>query len=350
MSLTKSVLTACCLLLGATASAQITITEDDVPRALGDSLLYKHVANSTTVDVGAAGGPHTWTFDTSTYVGYVLWATNVDKATAPMNERFPDANLVIAQILGPYGFYGYRKLDADKLLDLGMVQQNAETVIGSVYTPPAVNLDLPCTLGTQWLTTYSYTDTTSDTTQTVILESYDNRVDGWGTGTCPAGTYPCLRQNIFQTEIMTYYIRGAVTSADTALTRRYYWLAADIGTIAMAHSMEGDTSSNFTLADDYMVLAQTNVGGVLEQRSLPSGQAARSSPNPCAGSTELRLAPDISGPVTVRVCDASGRVVLNRTATGGTLRLDLRGNRAGLYICTVTAGGRTLTNQLVLLK
>jgi hypothetical protein len=32
------------------------------------------------------------------------------------------------------------------------------------------------------------------------------------------------------------------------------------------------------------------------------------------------------------------------------MRLDLRGNRAGLYICTATAGSRTLTNELVLLK
>jgi hypothetical protein len=32
------------------------------------------------------------------------------------------------------------------------------------------------------------------------------------------------------------------------------------------------------------------------------------------------------------------------------MRLDLRGNRAGIYICAVTAGGRTLSNELVLLK
>lgn len=32
------------------------------------------------------------------------------------------------------------------------------------------------------------------------------------------------------------------------------------------------------------------------------------------------------------------------------MRLNLRGDRAGIYICTVTAGGRILTSELVLLK
>jgi hypothetical protein len=32
------------------------------------------------------------------------------------------------------------------------------------------------------------------------------------------------------------------------------------------------------------------------------------------------------------------------------MRLDLRGERADADICTVTAGGSTLTNELVLLK
>ena len=52
----------------------------------------------------------------------------------------------------------------------------------------------------------------------------------------------------------------------------------------------------------------------------------------------------------VRVCDATGRVVLRQTATGNTTRLDLRGNRAGLYFCTVAAAGRVVTEPLVLLK
>ena len=99
----------------------------------------------------------------------------------------------------------YRKLDADQMLDLGVAMTNADTTVGVRYDPPGVNLDLPLTFGTQWQTTFGYTDTTSDTTQTVVLNIYDCRVDAWGTATCPAGTYPCLRENVFQTEITTVY-------------------------------------------------------------------------------------------------------------------------------------------------
>jgi hypothetical protein len=139
------------------------------------------------------------------------------------------------------------------------------------------------------------------------------------------------------------------------LTRRYYWLAAAVGSaVAMAHSMEGDTSSNFTLADDYMVLVSTNGGAVAERHGLTVAPAARVLPNPCAGSAELRLASGIRGPVLVRVCDATGRVVLSRALSIGrqasSVVLDLRGNRAGLYFCTVAAAGQVITERLVLLK
>jgi hypothetical protein len=153
----------------------------------------------------------------------------------------------------------------------------------------------------------------------------------------------------FQHERADGYLRGAVAWTDTLPTRRYWWLASEIGTIATANSMDRDTSASFTMADEQWVLVQTNRGAVLEQRGLPV-TAARIRPSPCAGGAMLDLAPGMTGPVVVRVCDAAGRVVLRQTATGNTTRLDLRGNRAGLYICTVTAAGRVVTEPLVLLK
>jgi hypothetical protein len=354
MSLSKSALClCCCLLLAATAGAQITITENDISRTIGDSFHYKTLTSgSTIVDVGSAGGPHAWTFDTAAFSGMVVVMEVVDKDSTPIGARFPDANIAIREVFGPYGYWIYRKLDSTQLLDLGMAMSNADTVFGHRYNPFGVNLTLPLTFGTQWQTTFGYTDTTSDTTQAVVLNNYDCRVDGWGTATCPVGTFPCLRENVFQTEITTNYLHGGLASSDPVLTRRYYWLGPAGGAVAMAHSMEGDTSSNFTLADDYMVLVRTNRAAVLEQRGMPVAAPARIVPSPCNGSAVLSLAPSVTGPVMIRVCDAAGRVVLRQTASGNvpTVRLDLSGNRAGIYVCTVTAGGATATNELVLLK
>jgi hypothetical protein len=353
MSASKSVLTVfCCVFLCAVAGAQITISESDISTTIGDSVLFKTlVTGSTTVDVGSSGGPHVWTFDTAAFSGLVLVNELVDKATAPLSARFPDANIAIQQVYGPYGNWIYRSLSDSQMLDLGAVMTNATETLGVRYGTPGVNLDLPLTFGTQWQTTFGYTDTTSDTTQTVVLNTYRCNVDAWGTATCPVGTYPCLRENVFQTEITTNYLRGVPTTAETVLTRRYYWLAAVVrSAVAMAHSLEGDTSSSFTTADDYMVLVSCNTEGVAEQRDPLVAPVMRVLPNPCAGNAELRLASAIPGPVTVRVCDASGRVVLRQTATGTTTRLDLHGNRVGLYFCTATAGSRVFTEPLVLLK
>ena len=353
MLVSKSTLSVCCcLLLCAVASAQITVTESDISATIGDSVQFKVlVTGSTTVDVGSSGGPHVWTFDTAAFSGLVVVNEIVDKATAPFGARFPDANVAIQQVFGPYGYWMYRSLSDSQMLDLGMAMTNPAETLGVRYETPGVNLDLPLTFGTQWQTTFGYTDTTSDTTRSVILNVYDCRVDAWGTATCPVGTYPCLRENVFQTEITTNYLRGAITSAETVLTRRYYWLAAAVqSAVAMAHSLEGDTSSSFTTSDDYMVLVWCNTGGVAEQRGPLVAPVLRLMPNPCVGEAELRLASGIPGPVTVRVSNAAGRVVLRQTATGSTARLNLRGNRTGLYFCTVTAGSRVFTEPLVLLN
>ena len=56
MSSSKSVLTVfCCLLLGATASAQITITQGDIPNAIGDTFVTKVCLDSAFVSLGAKG-------------------------------------------------------------------------------------------------------------------------------------------------------------------------------------------------------------------------------------------------------------------------------------------------------
>jgi hypothetical protein len=351
MSVSKSALSVfCCLFLCAVAGAQITITENDIPRTIGDTFVYKICFDSATVNVGAAGGPHVWTFDSAAFQGLVAPMAIVDNDSTPLGARFPDANVTLQMVSGPYGMWLYRKLDSTQMLELGVANSNADTIIGYVYDPPSVNLDLPLTFGTQWQTTFGYTDTTSDTTRTVFLYISDCRVDAWGTATCPAGTYPCLRENVLLTQIATGYLRGAVAWTDTLRTRSYSWLASAVGTVAIANSLDRDTSSNFTVAAEQWVLVQTNRGAVLEQPGSMVAPAMRVLPNPCTGSAELLLASGIRGPVTVRVCDATGRVVLRQTTTGSEMRLDLRGNRAGIYFCTVAAAGRVITEPLVLLE
>jgi len=56
-------------------------------------------------------------------------------------------------------------------------------------------------------------------------------------------------------------------------------------------------------------------------------------------------------PATVRVMDATGRIVLERSieAENGTLDLDLSGQTAGTYLCTVVHNGQVAAVAKVVL-
>jgi len=148
--------------------------------------------------------------------------------------------------------------------------------------------------------------------------------------------------------VTTTYVSGTPIHVDTSLTRRYMWAARNVGTVAMTHSMEGDTSLNFTLADDIMVMVQTSSGGVEEpgQRFAEPGFAVR--PNPCGRLAMVES--DYAGPGTLTVSDVAGRAVLIREVSTRTAALDLSSAPTGVYVVTLCAGGRTTSRQLVRLE
>lgn len=347
MPRTTSVVLACCLLAGA-ASAQVTINQGDVPQSIGDSTSYKYVQNSATVNNGSTGGPQTWTFDTSTYIGYVLTQTIVDKASTPFADRFPDANLAAKEPRGSYTLFTYNRLDADAVLECGYGVQFGMGGIVRVNAPPAVQLDLPATMGTNWQTAFTVTDTAGDTVH-VAAEGRRFYIDAWGTAVTPAGNFDCLRANAVGVIVTTTFVGGSPVRVDTTPTRRYMWLARGVGMVAMTHSMEGDTSPDFTEADDIMVMVQTSAGAVAEPGRSPFAGRSRVRPNPCGRFATVTPGPTMAGPVRVEMTDPSGRVWLTRTEpyARSTLPLDLADLPAGVYFCTVTAAGRSETHRLV---
>jgi hypothetical protein len=327
----------CCLLAGM-ASAQITIEAGDVPQTIGDSCRYKYVGNSGTVDNGSPGGPNTWTFDTSTYVGYVLTSTCVDKATTPFADRFPEANLVTSEPRGQYTLFVYDKLQADGLLECGFGAQFGGGGMARVNVPFAMNIPLPATLGTTWQTDYTVTDTTNDTVH-VAASTRWCAIDAWGTAVTPVGTYPCLRENWVVLTVTTTYVSGTPVDVDTSLTRRYLWAARNVGTLAMTHSMEGDTNPSFTLADDIMMMVQTS-SGVAEETpdaGLRTTNAGSSIVRnvlllPCS-----RLSPHSS------LLSIDGRKVLDLREGAN----DLRSLAPGIYFYRLETDNPTLTRKAI---
>jgi hypothetical protein len=330
-----------CCLLASMASAQITIQAGDVPQTVGDSCRYKYVANSGTVDNGSPGGPHTWTFDTASYVGYVLTTTCVDKATTPFADRFPEANLVTSEPRGQYTLFVYDKLQADGLLECGFGAQFGGGGMVQVNVPFAINVPLPATLGTTWQTDYTVTDTAGDTTHVAAYTRWGT-IDAWGTAVTPVGSHACLRENWVVLTITTTYVSGTPIGADTSLTRRYLWAARNVGTVAMTHSMEGDTNPNFTLADDIMVMVQTSSGVAEEGRA--SVEASRALPGATIVRGVLRLPNlgDLRG-ASCALLGLDGRKAMDLHQGAN----DLRALAPGIYFYRLESDNTTLTRKAI---
>jgi hypothetical protein len=307
MSAVKLALAAGCLLLTGIAGAQITIESGDVPQTIGDSCRYKYVANSATVDNGLPGGPHTWTFDTASYVGYVLTTTIVDKATTPFAASFPDANLATREPRGAYTLFVYDKVQTDGLLELGYGADFGGG--GKVWKelPSVVNVQFPATLGVAWQTSYTVNDTTGDTVR-VAAGTRWCAIDAWGTAIVPAGSHECLRENWVGVTITTTYVSGSPVSTDTSFGRRYLWMAKAVGVVAMTHSMEHDTNPNFTEADDIMVMVQTSAGGI-EEGLKPQAASFKLGPTIVRGVVLLPGSPSTSSSPSW-LLDITGRPVL----------------------------------------
>jgi hypothetical protein len=147
MLATKLVHAVGCFLLVGTASAQITITAGDIPQVIGDSFRYKYLNSpAATIDNGPAGGPHTWTFDTSSYVGLVYTTYVVDKAVTPFAARFPDANRTTGESrAGGVSLFDYFRVDAGAMLVEGTGNDDNGFLKAFVYNPPPIDIRLPAT-------------------------------------------------------------------------------------------------------------------------------------------------------------------------------------------------------------
>lgn len=107
--------------------------------------------------------------------------------------------------------------------------------------------------------------------------------------------------------------------------------------------------------------AVVTIGTVgVEPALRPQELRLRVAPNPAAGSTVFTVESDVAGAQRLRVVDPRGRLVWesgDTVATAGSRTVawsgrDLAGRPApaGLYLVTLAAGGRSVTNRVVLVR
>ncbi len=336
------------VLFGSVAMAQITLDQSEVPSQVGDTFWYKYNSDTANVTPGAAGGPHTWVFDTSLYAGQVEDMRIVDKAGTPFAADFPDANVCYSQDGPGVMMYYYHGLFPTEYRSYGQGWQIfiPDTSFAQVYHPTCLTLPLPATMGTDWDSYYVWTDTANDTTWTVGTNSAHNVIDAWGTVQTPAGNFPCLRENSVRQFVMSTYVNGVPVYTDTSYSRSYYWLAEGVGWAVSMKSLMNDTTVNFTRSDCYTVLVSMNAGGIEEGRRPDASRLTPQALGPTLVRGVLYLPPasGVERDASCVLLDVSGRKVMD-LAPG---RNDLGRVAPGVYY--VAGADRAVRRRLIVTR
>jgi hypothetical protein len=320
----RTVAAACLLgLLAVPAAAQITITSSEIPHQVGDTLYHKYNVGTATVQVGTMGGPWTWTFDTSTFVGGLRYVALVNKDLTPFGALFPDAGYATWVVSDTVSLVmvNFWLMEQSELNLLGMGWVEPDTTYAVRFNPTYEDLSLPMTMGTQWDAEASWRIDVNDSTWLEITRRSHAAVDAWGTAVVPLGSYECLRVDRLDTTFSALHVGGQLLFTDTMFFRTYEWWVENAGNVASAEGPEHDTSYNFTQSNCYWVLHSRRVGAIAE---LPAAGAVLT----------LRVCTPFAGQTRVpgreresfELYDVSGKLV----ATQPGLRIGA-GLPAGIY-------------------
>ena len=331
-----AVATGLCLIV-TLASGQITIGRADIPETIGDSFVYKYTTSQATISVGLPGGPQTWDFDTSTYVGALTNMVVADIASTPFQAEFPTANLVHRGAAPGSSDYSlvFQELNDDAMVRLGQGSVSSETATCIVYDPAMLANPLPLHYEDEWPASFGAISG-GGPIRIVAFTWGTPKADAWGTVTTPAGTFECLRVNSYDTTISETYMNDTLFHTDTSGYRTMYWVAPHRGVVVFATGEVDDTSMVFTETNCYRVMVAAATGIAESHPTVENRANLGVTPNPVAGRATFSLAAVGPGPVAVRLHDRTGRLVR-----------ELRGVANARGECRMTWDGRDRTGNRV---
>lgn len=249
MKLKSSILLFFFGLLSIGATAQITITADDVP-AFGE--VYANAVDTflASVDVGpASADAQTWSF-LDFGADEVFTNTVVMPSETPAADLFPTATFAFE---GSNSLYSFAEVTPDALFAAG---GSAPGPDGTIYTVAFENqqqlLPLPATYGAVFEDEFSYqleidgSTLGADSVRLIGGGTVAAEVDAFGEITVPAGTFEVLRQRNVITTADSIYVKifGTFILIEVIenTTVSYEWWGADgVGTVC---SIDFDVDGN----------------------------------------------------------------------------------------------------------
>ncbi len=195
------------LLATATASAQVTIGQNEMPHA-GDALLKTRAVSNPFLNYGATGANYTWNFTnlvaqaqetrsyqsvSSTNIVYALIYVDLFFNPNRANHATEGVDIPFNQLLpidNPYTFYLHTGSQYKKV---GYGAEIAGIPLPITFNQQDVVYELPLNYGNTSSSTSFYQLAVPNLAYYGYGQERTNDVDGWGAITTPAGTYDVLR-------------------------------------------------------------------------------------------------------------------------------------------------------------
>lgn len=333
-------------------SAQITVTEDDMPNA-GDTLRFMR-ANAANIAVDLTGANVVWDHgdlvaqsegaDTAVAVGetpflYQLFFNN----PFLFPEHRADYGMVGAefdfQILALTDLYDYYRADADGFFNVGF-GANVNGIPTSVRREPVDRIhSFPMAFGDTDVSNSSFTIDVPTLFSFGQDQVRNNEVDGWGTLYLPADTFQVLRVKSTLQRSDTIFIEqfGFGFRLPEPETIEYKWIAAGMGKPVL----EVVTTGGIPISAEYFY----------EPDEITTAVAATAQaelmiyPNPAKNEVFVPIPSGINGRLEVR--DVAGRMLHTINGQAGSLqRVDLSGLAEGAYTVLLRNGTQVRNAKL----
>jgi len=340
---------------------QFTITANDAPKDIGTFLEFGADSALVPINLGESGANQYWDFSNIQLPIKEYWRI-IDPKKSPHGHRVPEANIVfeITRENDHRIEYYYDQLTDSALTRLAM---GNVTITGTDTTKNAVvfkrvtpMLNLPASYGVtpEWPTIFEI-DTTYIVFNVTVVDSYQNKIDAWGTLKTAMGEFQCLR--ILQIHDRTVYSAGGGKLATLEKDIRYSWITKKFGIIATVVSMNEETNLNFSMADSIAILTKdlTSIQDVVNGEILQEFVLFQNYPNPFNPKTTISYQLNETSDVTLKVFNLYGQEVallVRQRQQPGRYEFEWNASHlpSGVYYYQVQANQNLLTQKCLLLK
>ncbi len=356
--------------LAGAVHGQITINQSDYPQTPGtiyrSSLMSQTDGAAWTIANAGSGGGNTWDFSTIGFSFGFYPSTVVNAATTPGHEYFPDAT----RAWDTYGLtsWSFFSTPPNEFISYGSFTTYGvkPDTIKIIYDTPSLQTKFPITGNSTWITKFSYTNPYYDLdgnllyTQTV-KDSIKWECDAWGTvkfGSKEASAIRC-RGTWYITTTTIYESLPPVEFSSSNEVCQFF--TKDYGVAISLSRTVSMGSEYFSGSGQYPFVATATPVYEVDTEALPTElSVSQNSPNPFNPETTIRYSIGKASAVRFEIFNLLGQEVWHEdfgVQAPGTYELHWSSENSqagqlpsGVYLYRVTAGDKSVSRKMILLK